>query len=204
MKRRIILTVLIFSITNFMFSQITAETSEGDKVELNKDGTWDFVKEEPTNSVASPPVESIECSDVISTTEDEMTGKKTTAMKETLIISENGGKSGLGLYLMKSNKSIILSGKAVGAGSCIDDDDKMNILFRDGTRVEIANNGDFNCKASFTVYFGGVFGNKKNLELLKEKEIEKMRIWTSDGFVEKEFSQQQSKELLTAFNCLDS
>jgi len=90
----------------------------------------------------------------------------------------------------------------VGAGSCIDDTDKMNILFRDRSRFELVNNGKFNCESAFTLYFGGVFGKKKELEQLRTKEIEKMRIWTSKSYVEEEFTPENSKAFMKSLDCL--
>ena len=72
-----------------------------------------------------------------------MTGKTSTSAKETLIISDDGGKNGFGIFIMKESNSIIFSIQAVGAGSCIDDDNKMNVLFRDGTRLHLVNDGKF-------------------------------------------------------------
>lgn len=198
--KKLILTVVVLSISTFsMLAQTTATTKDGKKVILNDDGTWKY----DTTVVAEKKVD-LECSELISTETDKMTGKSSTASKKTLIISDDGGKNGFGIFLMKSSNSIIFSIQAVGAGSCIDDDSKMNILFRDGTRLELVNNGKFNCKAKFTLYFGGAFGKKKELEMLRTKEIETMRVWTSKSYVEKDFSSEQSKQLMKTVDCLNS
>ena len=165
---------------------------------LNDDGTWKY----DTTIVVEETV-NLECSELISTETDKMTGKSSTAAKNTLIVSNDGGKNGFGIFLMNSSSgSIIFSIQAVGAGGCIDDDNKMNILFRDGTRLELVNNGKFNCKSKFTLYFGGSFGKKKQLEMLRTKEIETMRIWTSKSYVEKDFTSEQSKQLMKTVDCL--
>jgi hypothetical protein len=95
-----------------------------------------------------------------------------------------------------------MSIQAAGAGSCINDDNKMNVLFRDGTRIEVLNSGKFNCEGKFTLYLGGVFGKKKELDLFKSKEVETMRVWTSNGYVEKDFTPEQSKKLMNTMSCL--
>ena len=197
--KKTILTLMVLTISTFsLFAQTEATTKDGKKVILNEDGTWKF----DTTVVVEKTV-NMECSELISTETDKMTGKSSTASKETLIISDDGGKNGFGIFLMNSSSgSIIFSIQAVGAGGCIDDDNKMNILFRDGTRLELVNNGKFNCKAKFTLYFGGSFGNKKELEMLRTKEIETMRIWTSKSYVEKDFSSEQSKQLMQTIDCL--
>jgi len=78
----------------------------------------------------------------------------------------------------------------------------MNVLFRDGSRIELINDGKFNCDAKFTQYFGGVFGKKKELEMFRTKEVETIRIWTSKSYVEEDFTSEQSKQLLHTVDCL--
>lgn len=197
MKKLFLLSTLCL-LSVVCFSQIEATTKDGKKVILNNDGTWKYLDKPENKTISS----NYECSDLISTETDKMTGKTSTGAKESLIISDDGGKYGFGIYMLKTEKSIIFSIKAVGAGSCIDDDNKMNVLFRDGTRLEMSNNGKFNCEAKFTLYFGGIFGNKEQLEMFKTKEIETLRIWTSKSYVEKDFTPDQSKRFMKTVECL--
>jgi len=133
-----------------------------------------------------------------------MTGQTITSSKEYLVISDDGGKTGFRIDCLKGSdlNIIIMSIKAVGAGSCIDDNDKVNILFRDGSKLELSNDNKFNCDAEFTLYFGGVFGKKKQLNELITKEIETMRVWTSRGHVQGDFSSKKSKILMNTLRCL--
>ena len=80
----------------------------------------------------------------------------------------------------------------------------MNILFRDGTRLEFINNADHNCDGEFTLYFGGIYGRIKLLEQLKTKEIEIMRIGTTNGNIDEEFTTENSWEFIKALECLSS
>ena len=64
------------------------------------------------------------------------------------------------------------------------------------------NNGKFNCDGHFTLYFGGIFGNKKELEMFKTKEVETMRVWTSKSYVEQDLEPDTSILLLRSFQCL--
>jgi hypothetical protein len=197
--KQTILTLVVLAISTFsLFAQIKATTEDGKKVILNDDKTWKYeikvVAEETVN---------MECSELISTEKDKMTGKTSTSAKKTLIVSDDGGKSGFGIYLINgSSSSLIWSIQVAGAGGCIDDDNKMNVLFRDGTRLELVNNGEFNCESQFTLYFGGSFGKKKELEMLRTKEVETIRIWTSKNYVEKDFTSEQSKQLMKTVDCL--
>lgn len=194
-----LLTLTLFSLFGqLLFSQINATTENGKKVILNNNGSWEYIDTKDSESSDL----SLECSDLIVTEEDKMTGKSSTGAKETLIISDDGGKNGFGIYALNGSKSTILVIQAVGAGNCIDDDDKLNILFRDGSRLELYNDGKFNCDAKMTLYFGGIFGKKKQLKELASKEIETMRVWTSKSYVEKNFSSNQSKQLMQTIKCL--
>jgi hypothetical protein len=197
-KISILFFVLIAQIS---IGQIKATTEDGKKVMLSENGTWEYEKTEvetKTDIVNS----NTNCDEYSMTTVDNVTGESSTSSKGTIIISQDGGKKGFAIIALKSGKSLILSIKAVGAGSCIDDDDKMNILFRDGMRLELSNDAKFNCDANYTQYFGGAFGKKKQLEMLKTKEIEVMRIWTSKGFVEETLTKEQSNELMHTLRCL--
>jgi hypothetical protein len=196
MKAALMFLILIFA-NIYLHAQTTAVTTDGKKVILHSDSTWEFLPEAITN------VGSLNCSDLIVKDTDKMTGQTSVGSAETLIISEDGGKTGFGIYIIGGSKSsLIFQITAVGAGNCIDDEDKMNLLFRDGTRLELVNNGKFNCKGNFTLYFGGVFGQKVALLKLKTTEIETMRVWTSDSYLERDFTALQSAELVKTIKCI--
>lgn len=194
----LIFTISILTFTVFStFAQTEATTKDGKKVILNDDRTWKYAEATTAETTIS-----LDCADLISTETDKMTGKSTTASKETLIISEDGGQTGFGIFIMDISGPLVLSIQAVGAGNCIDDDNKMNVLFRDGTRLELINNGKFNCDGEFTLYLGGSIGKKKELEMFRTKEVETIRIWTSESYVEKDFSADQGKLLMKTVDCL--
>ncbi|WP_406844412.1 hypothetical protein [Flavobacterium soyae] len=202
--KALLLTLLIFIFSNFkLIAQIEATTNDGKKIILNNDGTWKF-KESSTKKTNETDATTDNCSKYIVTQVDKMTGRSSTSSKKILIVSKDGGKKGFGIFLLKSDKSIILSIQAVGAGGCIDDDGKMNVLFRDGTRLELSNDGKFNCESKYTQYFGGGFAHEEELSLFQTKEIETIRIWTSKSFVEENFTDAQSIELMKSFNCLSN
>lgn len=178
-------------------AQTTATTTDGRKVILNNDGTWK--DDEPKSSTTK----TFECPDLIESTTDKVTGDVTTGVKESIVVSKDG-KNGLGLYAFKARTGIILIVTAISAdaGGCIEDNGKMNILFRDGTRLELINQGKFNCDAKFTLFFGGVAGHKKELEMFRTRGIETMRVWTSKSYVEEDFSEESSKTLMKSIDCL--
>lgn len=158
---------------------------------------------EPSLKEKLAEVNSSDCSNWITTETDKVSGNTTTAALNTLVVWTDGGNEGFGIFMMKSSQGgLILSIQAAGAGNCIDKGAKINILFTDGSRLELASDGDFNCKAKATVYFGGVFGKKKQLAELKTKKIQTMRVWTSDSYVEKDFTEDNQSEFYNVINCL--
>jgi hypothetical protein len=197
-----ITTILFAIIVNltFVFGQTQeATTTDGKKVILNSDGTWKYA--EIKKDTAKPKTS--DCSNWIETSTDKVSGTTTTGSISNLIVSTDGGTTGFGIYMFNgSTGSLVLIIQAVGAGSCIDEGAKINILFTDGTRLELASEGDFNCKGKATAYFGGIFGKKKQLEELKTKKIQTMRVWTSDSYVEKDFTVDNQDEFYYVINCL--
>jgi hypothetical protein len=178
-----------------------ATTESGKKVILHTDGTWNYVEEKKD----SVKVESSDCSNWIKTATDKVSGSTSTSAINTLVVSTDGGKTGFGIFMMEMQSSkggLILVIQAVGAGNCIDEGAKINILFDDGSRLELKNDADFNCKGKATIYFGGSFGKKKELNELKTKKIGTMRVWTRDSYVEKDFTQDNKDDFFNVINCL--
>jgi type 1 fimbria pilin len=197
-----VIVILFAFVCAVSHAQIKATTADGVEVMLNENGTWHFVKQANLTSSDESSSSLYDCSNLITTEVDKVTGEANTSATDMLVVSKDGGANGFGIYILQGSRTIIMSIKAVGAGNCIDDDDTMNILFRDGSRMELVNNGDFNCKASFTQYFGGSFGKKRELQALTTKEVETIRVWTSDGYVEENFSSDQSKTLMHTLGCM--
>jgi hypothetical protein len=198
MKKSILTLALVFTAL-LSFAQTGATTDNGERVILNTDGTWEYEKLD-TSKVSE---DRYSCESLITTEVDKVSGVSTVAAKEILIVSKDGGTNGVAFYpFISSSKNIIMSISAYGGSACIDDDAKMNVLFRDGSRIVLYNDAKFNCDRKFTLYFGGVFGKKKELNQLCEKEIETVRVWTSKGYVEETLDSDQSKELMSVLNCL--
>ena len=196
--KKITFTILIFGFTTIsVIAQKEATTSDGKKIILNYDGTWKYAETTQVEKGIS-----LECSDVIATETDRVTGRTSTGAINTLVISEDGDKTGFGIYLMNVATSLVIRIQVIGSGNCIDKDGTMNILFKDGTRLTLSNGTGFNCEGNFTLYFGGLFRKENQLEMLRTKEVETMRIWTSRSYVEKDFTVNQSKQLMKTIDCL--
>lgn len=198
MKTKLIVLLLVLVPVFGWTQNQTAVAENGKKVILKSDGTWKYVEEKSDSIV----IESSDCNSLIKTTTDKMTGKSTTSANNSITLTE-GGKTGLGIFLMKSSGgAIILTIQTVGAGSCIDEGSKINLLFDDGSRLELINDADFNCKGKATVYFGDVFGKTKQLAELQTKKISTMRVWTNDSYVEKDFPEDKKAQFFNVINCL--
>lgn len=190
--------VLLFLTSIVLYGQTEATTKDGKKAILNNDGTWKYVEEKQIKL----PDNLEDCSNWIETTEDRVSGKKTTGSKETLVISEDGGNSGLGIHWFLSGKTAVLVVAAVGASGCIEAKSKINFLFKDGTRLELITNTEFNCDNRATTYFLGGFGKRSQLEELISKKIETMRVWTSKSNVEQNFDDIQAETFMRTGKCI--
>lgn len=196
---RIIMLMVFLTIYSVAGQNEEATTKSGKKVILNSNGTWKYVETKKDSIKAN----TTKCSKWITTETDKVTGSTTTAAKKSIVVSNDGGKKGLGIFMLNDSEGgLILLIQAVGASNCIDKGSKINILFVDGSRLELQSDGKFNCQGEATVYFGGIFGKEIELEELKTKKIETMRVWTNDSFVEKDFTNTNQDEFLNVINCL--
>jgi len=182
-------------------AQIEATTNDGKKILVFPDGTWK--DKESKNDTTKVQHNVSDCNYWIATTTDKMTGESSTHSTKNLIVSNDGAKTGIVICLYKSKgSSIIMYIYPYGAGSCIEESSKVNILFTDGSKLELNHDGKFNCKQTVYVGFGGIFGKGGKLDELKTKKIQTMRVWTSDGNVERDFTVDDQNEFLGVINCL--
>ncbi len=193
----------LFACASTGFSQgIEATTEDGRKVLLNSDGTWRYVGEQPSDDKPSvePPVIG-DCSTYIEMSEDNMTGRVSISAPVKPIVASKDGDNGLVMYWLLLDKTLVLVLKAYGGG-CIDDDGLVNFLFRDGSRMELRHNSDFNCDQEADLWFGGMYGKKRELDLLSSKEVAAIRVHTMKSFVQEELSDEQSLDLLNSLKCI--
>lgn len=148
----------------------------------------------------------INCDDYINVENDRITGNRVIGSNDINIVidSENRDNAfGIDFWYNSSTEDVIVLNVQIrGGGNCIDRGDKMNILFRDGTRMELSNVGDFNCDPLYTQYFGSIFGMTEKLDEFGSKEIELMRIQTRNESVDVEFSEEESKQVMNVARCV--
>lgn len=192
--QKLIFILLTVFFAPMLFAQQNAITEDGKKVILNEDGTWEYVQEE-TGGIPG------DCSTYIVTDADKMTGVSSTSTIRRIIVSRDGGKSGLFISGYFADGELTITIETHGASLCMEPGSDINILFRDGSKLDMQNNHKYNCEQKGAIYFGGRWGNKKELQQLMKKEIETMRVHTTDGFVQEDFPEKASIDFMETLKC---
>jgi hypothetical protein len=143
------------------------------------------------------------CESLITLEIDEMTGDSSLFMRKPLIISADG-KRGIVINIFKSGNTYAIAFAVSGAGSCVDENSIINFLFTDGSRLEEHNNSDFNCDQKSYIYIGALFGKEYLLNVLSNKVIKSLRVWTTDGYVQETLSPDDAGKINDIFSCLYS
>lgn len=133
---------------------------------------------------------------------DKVTGKTSTSAKTNIVLTRDGGKTGISIYCLKYKDLVILSLHIAGAGPCINTTDKVNILFSNGDKLELKNDNAANCKGDFKLYFGGDFGKGDNLQQLQKSAIKTIRVWAGTSFVQQDMPVKEAAQLQGTLNCL--
>jgi hypothetical protein len=87
-------------------------------------------------------------------------------------------------------------------GFCINEGNKVIIVFKDGRRIQLTHDGKSNCNSTLTLNFGGIWGKEEILDALKSTEINGIRINTSAGSVDGSFSEDDALRFKATINCL--
>ena len=147
-----VIFLLLLLMSSICFAEQIAVLPDGKKIIVFDNGTWKA--EESVKPILS--VFDSSCSALTEIKTDKVTGKTSTTNKEPIIITKDD-KNGIVINIIKFSEGLILSIKAIGAGNCIDEGDKIYVLFSDKSKLELASDGDFNCDSKATIYFGGRF-----------------------------------------------
>lgn len=191
---KILLLILLFAFSVFG-QNIEAVTKDGKKVILKPDKSWEYASEVKTTSVS-------DCSAYTKTTTDRITGKSY-FHSNSIIVSNDDGKTGFLLLAQKHNDIIILTIKGVDKGlGCLDDNQEINILFTDGSRLTVASNSKFNCDNKLDFYFGGLYGKSSELNQLTTKKISALRMNSRKSSMERDFNDEQATAFMESLKCL--
>lgn len=146
-----------------------------------------------------------DCSNYIDTFIDKAKGDTSIVAKNYLTaFQSNKEVTGFEILMIKGDNYEILLDILIGGGNCIDKGHKMNVLFRDGSRLVLENMKDFNCDPRFYKFFDDESLDKKAIKKFITKEIKTMEIETYayEGYVEVNFSSKKSKKFRKTFKCL--
>lgn len=86
--------------------------------------------------------------------------------------------------------------------SCIREDSQVQFLLDNDEILNLKHSGDFNCSGDIKLMFNGLYGNKKEYQKLKEREIICIRAYHMRGFVETYLTEEQRQGLKLVINCL--
>lgn len=153
--------------------------------------------------IFSSELQAQDCDKLIILKEDKVDGTSHYEGADAFVISDDGGKTGFASKFItdSSKQNLIWILVAIGSGSCVEENAKINILFTDESRIELHNDGGFNCQKQSIPYFGDLFKSKKLTDQLAAKKILTLRVWTNDGYVQKDLPVEQAEKIRQYFQC---
>jgi hypothetical protein len=167
-----------------------------EKVILNDDGTWEYY--ESIEDILNYGV-----NDLITTESDKMTNDTFYRFKNTIKISNefNNNRISFIAHTEKNEEYLFLGIFAYGAGDCIAEDDKIILLFKDKQTITLENTNDYNCENHFTLFLSKALF-EKTIYSLKTVQLESIRVYTSEGYVEVDLNEIQSLKIQKSIKLL--
>lgn len=161
----------------------------------------DSVKKAPPKPVVIKVPLNLDCSALVAV-ERSIQKDRFVAQSKTIKVASDS-TTGFGISFYKSKNGPLIWTTAINAkGHCIKEEAKMLVVMKDGTRLEVENNGKPNCDGSYKLYFGGTYGKEMQLEAFQSTEIAAIKVWTSNSYVEETFSDDHSKLFRASINCM--
>jgi hypothetical protein len=144
-----------------------------------------------------------DCNTVDSNYVDKISGQSHLALRDPLFVSDDKGRSGFDVFLVKVQNTVVVRINVKGFGSCIDDNAPADVLFTDNTRLHIVSHSDFNCVGKFVFYLGGQLDPNNYLDVFNTKKIASLRIWgRSNDAKDEDFTVKQADIILKGVQCL--
>lgn len=179
-----------------MHSQTEATTKDGQKVVLNKNGTWMYAG----------------CEELIKSG-TYSGGKTLLSSKENIIVSPDNGVTGVKISMYKGTDVFLINiNNLVTNLKCVTTKAPIVLEFTDGYKVTTQHALALNCKAEFALSLANTKDDIKLLDLLKVKKIKQITIeyTTSDGEGTKKylesfiFNTLQSEKFMKTLQCLSN
>lgn len=200
MKSLTAILLLTVSVALRGHAQIEATTADGKIIILNNDSTWRYKKVVKRDAVKVD----FDCKNYIETKTDKVSGRTGTYSTKPVMITKDQ-KNGLAIQMLaRKTGGFAVSIVTVQSGVCIDEGSLTNILFRDGSRIELKNESSFNCDAGTSYWFGGPDGKEEEAKILQSVEIDIIRIRTTKGRIEETLTPQQSRQLMRTVYCMNN
>lgn len=140
------------------------------------------------------------CDSLLLADVDKMNGKRSWKMHGFI---ELGTKdNGLMTTLARGESATIIWLTFLHGVSCVDEGDKVEVLFTDGSRTTLVTNSTFNCQGKATVYLDRVWGTGSQMKELSQKYIETVRFWGRGAYVQKDFDADNAKLFNETLNCM--
>ncbi|HYG37231.1 MAG TPA: hypothetical protein VD908_01370 [Cytophagales bacterium] len=192
-----ILFVLFLLINTVVYSQQRATTSDRRVVILNENGTWKFEEEivEPTTISFTPEGK---CDFWVTSKSDKVEGIDYKINRETIFFSNNFKNKNVGIGIVNSNGKINL--KFYLSKGCLEEKSRIVFLFEDSTRLELTTSNKANCKGNASISLN----DKSIINDLITKEINIVRIYTKDGFIEQSPSLKEQGQFSNLLYCISA
>lgn len=140
------------------------------------------------------------CDSLIYEDVDKMNGRRSWKMYGFLELGTK--EDGFMTTFARGEKSTIIWLTFLHGVSCVNEGDKVEVLFTDGTRTTLAANSDFNCNGKSVVYLGKDWGTTTQLKMFCEKMVETIRFWGRGSYVQKDFSADDAAKFNGTVNCM--
>lgn len=144
------------------------------------------------------------CSDLIGTTTDG-NWKPIFAFKESIEVTASKGKKAISIYGCIIDSTMVVIFTVTGNDPCIQQHTGIHVNFTDGTKLEMENSYPDNCENKSMACFARELNNREQFEILKNKQIETLKIWTSQSeFVKADIPEQVALKLSKSLKCLSN
>lgn len=142
------------------------------------------------------------CGRIVETVYDKVEQKTTKRTKKMIFVSTSTSVMFLN-FSKVDNGDFFFMVTTSASSSCMMQGDKIVIFFKDQTKIELGNSYETSCGTVRAVAgFSKSVGNLNELELLKTKPIELVRVYTDKGYIDGNFKDSQSQNVLDAINCI--
>lgn len=151
------------------------------------------------------PLNAQNCTQLLNTYYDEVTGITVIRMKDYIFVSEDTVKKAAIFIAQKiddqgTETTLTIDCKDLG---CISNGNAINILFTDGTREQYTNMSAFNC-VGFALLFIDIpdyYGNTIKSTLLS-KRIKTMRVSGNNKYIQVNLTEENQNQLVNVLKCL--